>query len=317
MNKIALLVLYNHRYDKNIPIIEELYKGKFSYVFHIIPFYDGDKENVIPVYESSYYFQSYIAQAYQHIKKMGFTHFFVVADDMILNPQITEENLFTITGIPTDSCFINDIREIYDWPNLKFEFEKYRVKQNGVEVENVLPSKEVAKDIFIRNGLRTEIFSARNFYELALTMLKVKRLRKFFKTIFDFVRRKNKMDFPLVWGYSDILLLTAEIMPKFCSYCGAFAATNLFVEYAIPTALAFSTDKITHIKDIKMKGITQMYPAERMKFVKCYDLRNQCSDSCMNQTEFETNFQKSLSKLLSEYPENTFFIHPIKLSKWK
>lgn len=62
--KIALLVLYNHRYDKNIPRIEKLYEGKFSHIFHLMPFYDGDHPNVFPVYESSYYFQSYIAQAY-------------------------------------------------------------------------------------------------------------------------------------------------------------------------------------------------------------------------------------------------------------
>ncbi|MDD2205616.1 MAG: hypothetical protein PHU62_09970 [Bacteroidales bacterium] len=34
MNKIALLVLYNHRYDKNIPIIEKIYEGKFSYLLY-------------------------------------------------------------------------------------------------------------------------------------------------------------------------------------------------------------------------------------------------------------------------------------------
>ncbi|MBR2165594.1 MAG: hypothetical protein IJ915_03500 [Paludibacteraceae bacterium] len=93
MNKIALLIIYNHRYDKNIDRLENLYKGKFSHIYHIMPFYDGNIENVIPVYESSYRFQSYITQAFQHLKDKGFTHYFIVADDMLLNPQINETNL--------------------------------------------------------------------------------------------------------------------------------------------------------------------------------------------------------------------------------
>lgn len=53
MDKIALMVIYNHRYDNNIPIIEDLYNNKFSHIYHIVPFYDGDKRNVISVYDSS------------------------------------------------------------------------------------------------------------------------------------------------------------------------------------------------------------------------------------------------------------------------
>lgn len=54
MEKIALLIIYNHRYDKNIPILDKIYEGRFSYVYHVVPFYDGDRENVIAVYENSY-----------------------------------------------------------------------------------------------------------------------------------------------------------------------------------------------------------------------------------------------------------------------
>lgn len=104
--KIALFVVYNHRYDKNIPRIEALYSGRFSNVFHLVPFYDGDKENVIAVYESSYYFQSYIAQAYHRIKNDGYTHYITVADDMIINPAITENNIFEFTKIKAMIYFL-------------------------------------------------------------------------------------------------------------------------------------------------------------------------------------------------------------------
>ncbi len=51
--KLALLVVYNHRYDKNIPVIDKIYQNRFSHVFHLVPFYDGEQENVIPVYDLS------------------------------------------------------------------------------------------------------------------------------------------------------------------------------------------------------------------------------------------------------------------------
>lgn len=73
--KIALLIIYNHRYDANIGRLEEMYKGRFQYIFHIVPFYDGNVKNVIPVYEHSHYFSGYIAQAWPHLKDNGFTHF--------------------------------------------------------------------------------------------------------------------------------------------------------------------------------------------------------------------------------------------------
>ena len=92
--KIAVLIIYNHHYVKNIPLIEKLYKGKFSHIYHIMPFYNGNEKNIISVYESSFRFQSYISQAYQKIKEMDFTHYFIVADDMLLNPDLTESNLF-------------------------------------------------------------------------------------------------------------------------------------------------------------------------------------------------------------------------------
>src|SRR5438309_2566399 len=56
-SKAALIIVFNHRYDKNIPLLETLYEGRFSNIYYLVPFYDGEKENVIPVYENSFRFQ--------------------------------------------------------------------------------------------------------------------------------------------------------------------------------------------------------------------------------------------------------------------
>ena len=157
--KVALLVVYNHRYDKNIPIINELYKGKFSYVYHLVPFYDGDIENVIPVYDSSYYFQNYIAQAFTHIRRNNFTHYLIVADDMVLNPIINETSLWDEMGIELKDCYISRLSIMQErknfWPHT-IKALKYKVNQPGVEVEKILPSKEEAKKIFKKHGISYE-----------------------------------------------------------------------------------------------------------------------------------------------------------------
>ena len=57
MEKVALIIIYNHKFDQNIDVLEKLYQGSFSHVYHLVPFYTGKKVNVISIYENSRYFQ--------------------------------------------------------------------------------------------------------------------------------------------------------------------------------------------------------------------------------------------------------------------
>lgn len=287
--KIALLIIYNHRYDKNIERLETIYAGKFTNIYHIMPFYDGERENVIPVYESSYYFQSYISQAYTHLKNSGFTHYFVVADDMIIHPSLHEHNLLEKLGLAPDECYIDYLLKLQE---LKYVWRqtwamKYKVKQKGVEVQNFLPSVEEAKKQFDK-------------YDIPFSPIPVKPfIGRRIKYLFDYltnIKRRN-LDYPLVGGYADIMLLNAGMMDKFTLYCGAFAATKLFVEIAIPTALVLSTDKLRVTNDLQGWESGAMW-RERME-------------------EFPREYDYSLSKLMNNYPDKKLFLHPIKLSKWK
>lgn len=295
--KIALLIIYNHRFDKNIPRLEALYKGKFSYVYHIMPFYDGSVSNVITVYDSSFYFESYIAQAYQMIKNEGFTHYFFVADDMILNPLINENNLFDFTGINEESSWINDLRDYTTHPHSLPVCIPF--KKKGIEVERILPSYDDACRAFDRKSLNFFPSQSYAIYDLFSSFFK--RWGSFCLKDLHYIFNRKKADFyPGVWGYSDILLVPSIYMPKFSQYCGAFAGLNIFVEHAIPLALLLSSEKLMTQKDINLKTITQLYGLGEN-----------------GQKEFEDFYSFDLNKLQSEYPDNTFFIHPIKLSKWK
>ena len=289
--KTALLVVYNHRYDKNIPVIDRIYANRFSYVYHLVPFYDGDQANVIAVYDSSHYFQNYIAQAYTHLKDKGFTHFFIVADDMILNPLVDENNLWAMTGLGANDCYISRLTIMQErksfWPHT-VKALKYKVKQRGVEVQNILPSVEEAERIFAKHGISTA--------KVPFRRLIPKSLKTFYQTVVKGMPFSRKMDYPLVGGYSDIFLVTAKEMPRFCQYCGAFAATKLFVEIAIPTALFLTAESVKTNKDVRLKRGDIWFSNIQM---------------------LENKFNRDLGLLISHVPTNVLFIHPVKLSRWK
>lgn len=287
--RVALLIIYNHRYDKNIDRIEKLYTKRFSYIYHVMPFYDGKEENVIPVFESSYCFSGYIAQAYGYLRKKGFTHFFIIADDMILNPVINEFSIWTELGICYDDSYIDELICFQHggkrWWRRIIDALDYTPNQLGIELKGILPSKEEAERRFDFHGLPYTPIPRKE-------LLRNPRKKDFFKMLV----KNNKLQYPLVRAYSDILLLPLDIMPKFTLYCGAFAATKLFVEMAIPTALVLSANNIKTGKDIKLEP-GAMWTQEDLKILESYSLQ--------------------LDKLLNDFPSEKLYLHPIKLSQWK
>lgn len=287
--KTALLVVYNHRFDKNIGRIRELYANRFSYIYHIMPFYDGNEPDVIPVFDSSYCFSGYIAQAYSHLRNGGFTHFFVVADDMILNPSINENSIWERLGIGYQDAYIDEIVCFQHggkrWWRRIIDALDYTPEQLGVELKGILPNKEEAQRRF-------------DFHKLPYTPIPRKELlrnpRK--KDFLKMLTRSNELKYPLVRAYSDILLIPLDVMPKFANYCGAFSATRLFVEMAIPTALVLSSDNIKLAEDIKLNP-GAMWFDDDFKILEPYG--------------------RNLTKLLTDFPSDKLYLHPIKLSQWK
>lgn len=297
MTKIALLIVYNHRYDKNIERLEAIYNGRFSHIFHLMPFYDGKKRNVLTVYDNSFEFQGYIAQAYEHLKQSGFSHYVVIADDLIINPRLTESNFFDETGIDIEASFDYEFKDIVNMSSKWFHAKdavQFSTFNRGVEIKNILPSKDEARIIFEKKGFAYHEPTQWPYRKLREPikeyLLKLRRLvqLKLFKT--------KSFAYPLVGGYSDMIVLPANVMPKFCQYCGAFASARLFVEVAIPTAMILSADKV---QDIHQILLNKAYILPRHKHL-----------------DFLSKMNNSISMLMTQYPSDVLFIHPIKLSKW-
>ena len=283
MKKSALILIYNHHHTKNIDTLEQIYRDRFSIIYHLIPFYRGDRENVIPVYENSYYFQGYIAQGLKVFGIEKVDHFIFAADDLMINPAIDEFNYSEHLNLKENSCFIPGIvsfHERKEWWARTGDAFNYSVQVPGVEAGDHIPQYEEAVKRF-------------NRFNLEIKPLKYNQIWKepIVENSADY-----HLSYPLAGSYSDFFVISSKSIKEFSHYCGVFAATKLFVEVAIPTAIILSADEVIIEKDINLRG-RALWTQGDFKMLDKY------------------NF--SLNQLMTNFPENYLYLHPIKLSKWK
>lgn len=304
MNKVALIIIYNHRYDRNIELLEQAYEGRFSNIYHLIPFYSGNKTNVIAVYENSFYFQGYIAQGLKSYFKEEYAHYFFVADDMVLNPVVNENNYTEHLKLNAKTCYIPGLinfHEIEGFWERTGEAYLYNMNVRGVEVKNELPSQDIALGHFKRFNLPLKPLKFGQIWDIPTTWNGLKKMLYCDMSMplrfigHKLVNKKYQLPYPLVGSYSDIFVVSGDAIRQFCYYCGVFAATNLFVETAIPTAMVLSAKEIVEDKDLKLKG-KPLWTEEDFKMLDKYN--------------------NNLSQLMSDFPEGLLYLHPIKLSKW-
>ncbi len=118
--KPVLVVIYNHHYPDNVAKIEHIYGGRFSRIHHLMPFYEKHRDpnpanrkfNIIPVYDNSHYHQSFIANGFTDYYHQDASHYIFIADDLMLNPQINENNYQKFFNLTPDSAFIEELRNL-------------------------------------------------------------------------------------------------------------------------------------------------------------------------------------------------------------
>ena len=314
------MVIYNHKYPQNVPIINHIYGDRFSQIYHLMPFYqrpgdgkgDGDKkeeQNIIPVYDNSIYFQGYVAQGFHHYYQEDAPHYIFIADDLMLDPLINENNYADYFNLSENSGFLETLYPLdklftsIDWGTsvLGYEFNK---DIPGLEEMRELPSTAEANKKFQELGLSEVDFNPKVdgiIPGIKLSFLHVSSRKSLKYLIIQIVKIKNKIkpyqpSYPLVRGSADIFIVPGSTIHKFCYYCGIFAAANLFVEIAIPTTMALVSDEIILEKDIANKIGLNHNPSELDRILAQHG----------NDPE----------KLFNNWQSEYLYIHPIKLSSW-
>lgn len=301
MNKVALVIIYNHQYNKNIETLEEIYRDRFSNIYHLVPFYVGKKANVIAVYESSYYFQGYVAQGFKSYFEIDYSHYFFIADDLLLNPIINEKNYDTQFKLNLNTSFLSGFTNFHEvanlWPRVAESFY-YNITAPGVEAKNQLPDRNEALKTFKKFGFEFKSLEYKQIWKTPTSLknlfeLSFRETLRFFKS--ELSRTRYQLSYPLVGAYSDIFIVSASTIKQFSHLCGVTATTKLFVEIAIPTCLILSAQEVVTEIDLSLKGKALWSKEDHLILEK---------------------YENKLDKLIKEFPEGLLYLHPIKLSKW-
>lgn len=309
--KTCLIVIYNNNFEPNIERVERLHKERFSKIFHLMPFYTGNKENVIKVYGNSYQFQGYINYGLETFINEEYTHYCFVADDVVLAPELNENNFDEYLELDSDSGFLPSLKAvdyelIMDW---RWAYPTYFAlihSQNACEFEKFIPPIEQAQLLFEKHKLPSKNISARsfkllqNYFDKSLTNFYDYTLKDVNKESILKVLQMNKPTdslYPLASSYSDFFVIPHKKIREFTNLCSIFDSVRLFVEIAIPTAMVLTLDKIVTVQDINKGMATFKEPEALEDFCKKY------------------NF--SLTTLFKIWNDFGLLMHPIKLSKWK
>lgn len=297
--KICLVIIYNHRFEKNIQKLNAYYKDKFTHIFHVLPFYTSDDPQVITVYENSHQFSGYVAQAFQHFYDRQYSHYVFIGDDLLLNPALNEQNITERLHLDENTSYIKNIfafhtlKKLWYAPRSLYRF----VASKGVNYAAEIPGREEAFEAAKKHNI--EIEPLNNNYFTGLFRSKGILLLKDWVFTLGYLAHKRfrnvrELPYPLVGSYADFFVVSQNSIENFSKYCGVFAAMNLFAEVAIPTALMLAADRIK-MESAHLKG-KEVWIQE--------DLNH-----------FLTENNKSVRLLFKNHPEFLYF-HPAKLSVW-
>lgn len=292
LKQICLNVIYNHRYDNNIHKLNNIYHGRFSHVYHLMPFYDGKVnsggKSVIPVFESSHNFEGFFQQAFSFFYHTDYDYYCFVADDLLLNPRINETNISEWFPINDKTAFIKELvpltkkRKLYYIPYTGYYFtSKGLIRWDKIEENN--------HGIYIKEA--KGCLKDSRFLQISKCLGESEEIVKKFKKMglnIENADRKYGNGYPLLLSFSDLVIVPKQFIQRFCYLCGVFAAANLHVELAIPTALAMSCDWINTEEQQRCKG---------------------------RQLHYSPTYIKSYQDIINEFDEMVSWIHPIKLSK--
>ena len=340
MSRVALVVIFNHPHMANVDVLNGLYGDRFDSVIHLMPGYLGARPDVVGVVGNGQYFHAFIAQAYQHLASLDADQYVFIGDDLILNPRIHAGNVGEYFGLVGDGCFVPFLMPLWEmdrYLHLAHEAYTWRPDLPGYPGSRYLPSKDeaeqrfaaagypvraVARSVvdlpwFVRSRSATDSRKVPSGRQLSAPLAKLNadpRLRRLMVGAYgSMVRplqdRRPPVDlpYPLMGGYADIVVVARDHLARFSELCGAFSATNLFVELAVPTAMLLTTSDFVTEEDLPRRGL----PLGDIAVVgERHWHRGPRRD-------FAVEYGGDFEAFLADFPDDLLYIHPVKLSTWQ
>ncbi len=302
----CLVIVMNHRYEANLPRLRRMYSARFPMLRFLVPFYRGHDPDVIRVFESSHFFQGFIAQAFDRLLETPADHYVFCADDMILNPRLDSKNIAEQLMVDRHDAYIQSLEPLtsvpFDWIAATRAIDAF-VRPSGVEWARELPSVEVAFRLAKSRGIRFRRLSLRRFSKFHWRARWWQGLRMLRRVVKSRLRSNGTgLPYPLVMAYSDFFAIRRALLGDFANLCGVFAAMGLFVEVAIPTALLLSCPSVVVENPSGQKLTTQ----------KTWHGMALWADAA----KFREHHGGSIASLMAEWPADRLYVHPVKLGQW-
>ena len=311
---ICAIHLFNHKFESVLPLLDRIYGPRFSYRHTIMPFASQPEPTLSRIYELGRNFSGHLAQAARDFIKPGITHYFVIADDLLLNPVLDETNLLERLnlqpgeGYIKNLCAADNLRHEWIWSGEAAA--KFRRNAKAVDWATLLPAPDQATAKFAAMGL--EIPDA-----LPGTVIDSLRAHRNFAqqsvwaTLESAMMRLQPADYPLLSGYADFLVIPAEAITDFTHYCGVFAAMEIFAEIAVPTALALACENVRTELPLNCHfhwPNDDITPVNTMKGVELWTEEDS--------SRFASLLSLPLEQILAGFPQDILYIHPVKLSQF-
>lgn len=311
---ITVVFVFNHKFERNMARLEEYYGPRFSKRLYVMPFSESADPKVISVSEASWYFGGHIAQAAARFIDDASSHYVFIADDLILNPRLNEENLIAAMNLPPETGYIKSLvsnEELrYRWPWAADAAAAIRKFGNGFNYAAELPPAAETQAHFESLGFRFPRPVPRTPQQLRAAVFGTKPTSAWTYAM-NLLMTGKRAAYPLLAGYSDFLVVPGGAIRRFTRYCGIFTAMNVFAEVAIPTALAMACD---HVMTELAYGNHFVGEAPRRN----PDARLQGLELWGQQIpEFGATLGNRWDELLRTFPEHRLYTHPVKLSQWK
>ncbi|HEY2587951.1 MAG TPA: hypothetical protein VGI81_19565 [Tepidisphaeraceae bacterium] len=295
--RLRLVVVFNHKYDNNLDKLDAIYRDRFPDTRYLVPFYQGSRSDVIPVHESSAQFQGYFAHATHAYIDPAVSHYAFIADDLLLNPDIHAGNLLERFGVGAGEACIENLNPLnnnsFEWPHTIGALFAWP-PERFVMYRQELPTAEAAAARFAKHGVTFADITWRNLRGNNGW----KRYPGWHHALKLMVQRKGRIPLPdpMAMTYADIVIVPRESIRQFAHLCGVFAAMRLWVEIAIPTALALSCDRIVQL-------LHGSQPRRQIWTQAEVD-------------DLERRTDRRVSRAFDVVGRDHLYIHPVKLSRW-
>jgi len=297
--KTTLVIIFNHRFDRNLPVLRKLYGDRFDRVLFLVPFYDGTDADVVPVYYGSHEFGGFVFNARERLLRDPSDYYVFAGDDLILRPDFdreVEKHLSLTSGAGYIKRLTPMTQLSYTWAHTLSAMDVLYL--GAFNWREFLPPREAFLEKYKSLGIEYPDFSPANLLPYRKPRNR-REIQRWLRRVWLYYASPDKRApiLPLLESYADFFVVPGDSLELFARMNGILAATKIHAELAIPTALAMACPLVKTEQEISMKGVELWRPWER--------------------ESVEKEFNKNLDRLLAEFPQRALYIHPVKLSGWK